>query len=176
MVDDATEREIRERLKEHLLRYPAAEQPDAVKFVFQALLGVGHLLSSREAVERYLVREMRDLTPDPEEPLYEPLSPMWGRLHLRRALAERIQPSAIADRMFDSEAAERYSRNDVYELCRKLAECGELLFADTEALKPILDENWLPSHSSAYRALYRPAYRVIASDRITFDDCPKGRS
>ena len=160
------EREIWERLRESHRRYPAMEQQDAVKFVFQAMLGVGHLLSSRETVERFIVREMSELEPDPQEPLFEPLSPAWGRLNLRRALVERMPPSVIAEHMFASRPAVRSSRRNVYSFCVELAEAGEPLFTDTGALDRILDESWLPSHSPAYKKAYRPAYRVIATDRI----------
>lgn len=165
MVNEATKQEILKHFRASVLRYPMTEQADAVKFVFQALLGVGHLLSSREAVERYLVSELRELSPDPNEPLFEPLGPVWGRLNLRRALAEAIPPSAIAEQMFASKPSE-YTRRDVYAFCRELSASGEPLFADAAALERILDEDRLPSHSESYRERYHPAYRVLAADRV----------
>ena len=53
MTKEAFELEILKNLREHLRRYPAMRQEDIVKFVFQAMLGVGHLLSSRGAAEDY---------------------------------------------------------------------------------------------------------------------------
>ena len=163
MEKDIFEREILARLGEHKDRYPAMEWEDVVKFVFQAMLGVGHLLSSREAVEQYIVREMSGLTPDPSEPLFEELSPAWGRLHLRRAMAEGISPSVIAALMFASGHDKRFTRQDVYAFCAKLTESGK---PEIELLQRILDETVLPSHSAAYRALYRPAYRVVSADAM----------
>jgi len=164
MEKDTFEREILARLGEHKDRYPAMEWEDVVKFVFQAMLGVGHLLSSREAVEQYIVREMRGLTPDLSEPLFEELSPAWGRLHLRRAMAEGISPSVIAALMFASGHDERFTRQDVYAFCAKLEEPGKPEME--QLLLQILDETVLPSHSAAYRALYRPAYRVVSADAM----------
>ena len=37
-----------------------------------------------------------------------------------------------------------------------------------EAATRILDENWLPRHSEAYRAAYAPAYRVMYKDYRKF--------
>ena len=162
MEKDTFEREILARLGEHKDRYPAMEWEDVVKFVFQAMLGVGHLLSSRETVERYLIREMSGLTPDPSGPLFEELSPAWGRLHLRKAMAEGISPGDIVTMMFDPEPVGQFTRQDVYAFCMKLADPGESGSADAGVLKQITDDTVLPSHSAAYRALYRPAYRVVS--------------
>ncbi|MBR0507602.1 MAG: hypothetical protein IJJ86_03240 [Clostridia bacterium] len=159
MTKEAFEREIEKRLCEHRLRYPAMEAEDAVKLVFQAMLGVGHLLSTRAAVEAYLAREMSGLAPDPDEPLYEPLSPAWQRLNLRRAMAEGMTPADVAERMFAPQNGPRFTRRDVYALCLRL------LPERADALGWILDDTLLPSHSQAYRDAYRPAYRVIPTDR-----------
>ena len=161
------EREIRLRLREEFRRRPFMEQRDAVKFVFQAMLGAGHLLSDRDAVTERAAREMEGLTPDPAEPLFEILSPGWCRMNLRRARAEGIPPQAVAGLMkAGAPSSPRYTRREVYGFCRELAASGDALFADAGALEAILDGNWLPSHSSAYREAARPAYRVISADWI----------
>ena len=77
-------------------RYPEMEQEDAVKFVFQGMLGAGHLLSSRERTAAYIAAETEQLQADPREPLFETLSPDWCRLNLRRAMAENLSPDLIA--------------------------------------------------------------------------------
>lgn len=102
MIEKTFEQEILRSLKTQYLRYPAMEPEDVVKFIFQALLGVGHLLSTADAVRDYISREMDGLQPNSDEPLYETLSPAWCRLNLRRAKAEHIQPQAIADWMMAS--------------------------------------------------------------------------
>ena len=163
MTKEAFVKEIEICLSRQLLRYPAMEQEDAVKLVFQGMLGVGHLLSSREAVERYIASEMSELRADPEEPLIEILSPSWCRLNLRRAAAEHIRPADIADMMFASKPDMPFSRQDVYDFCAKLAASDESRFRDIAALDAILDDTVLPSHSAAYRTLYHPAYRVIST-------------
>lgn len=165
MTEKTFEQEILHSLKTQALRYPAMEPEDVVKFIFQALLGVGHLLSTADAVRDYISREMDGLQPSSDEPLYETLSPAWCRLNLRRAKAEHIQPQTIADWMMASPPVS-FTRQDVFDLCRKISGAGETQHFTADILAPILDETWLPSHSQRYREAYHPAYRVISTDQI----------
>ena len=166
MTREAFEQEMQRRLKEQVLRTPAMQQADTVKFVFQAMLGVGHLLSSRENIIRYIVSEMDELAADPAEPLFEILSPAWCRLNLRRAKAELIEPQIIAGMMLASSCALSFTRQDVYDCCRRIGQSGVNLVPDDAALAAILEGHWLPSHSAAYREKYHPAYRVVSTDWI----------
>ena len=147
-------------LQTQLERYPGARAEDIVKCVFQGLLGVGHLLASPEQVETYIVRETAGLSPAPDEPLLEPVSPAWARLNLRRAMAEGLIPHLITKLMMSDFEAPNFSREDVRQVCVDYTECiGCSDMAD--ALARIGDEHWLPSHSETYRQLYHPAYRLI---------------
>ena len=166
MTRNAFEQQVLCCLREQQLLHPAMQQQDAVKLVFQAMLGPGHLLSARETVEKNIACEMDQLPADPAEPLCENLSPSWCRLNLRRAKEERITPSMIAGMMLDSGPDTRYSRQDVFAFCEKLAETGEKPFIEAKGREMILDEAWLPSHSPVYRERYRPAYRVIPAEWI----------
>ena len=163
MTREAFEQEILQRLKAHCLRMPAAQQEDVVKFVFQAMLGVGHLLSSREKVAQYIAREMDEIAADPEEPMFEILSPAWCRLNLRRVKAANIQPQVIAGLMLASGSEPHLTRQDVYDCCRRIARSGEYCLQENGSLDAILDGQWLPSHSAAYREKYHPAYRVMST-------------
>ena len=118
MTKEVYEQEMLLRLKENLERYPAMEARDIVKFVFQGMLGVGHLLADRATVVSYIEREMSGLQADPAEPLLEPISPAWSRLNLRRAMAEHISAGTIADRMISGDPVP-FTRQDVYDLCRR---------------------------------------------------------
>lgn len=153
------EREMLLRLRESLQRYPETESGDVVKFIFQGMLGPGHLLADRATVLSRIEKEMSSLSADPDEPLTEPLSPAWERLNLRRAMAEHISAGQIADLMMQSKAVP-FTRQDVYGLCRRIAADGDCPLSP-ESLEQILRTDWLPSHSDAYRSCYHPAYRVI---------------
>lgn len=142
---------------------PAMRAQDAVKFIFQAMLGVGHLLSSRGRVRDFIANEMENLQPDPSEPLCETLSPSWSRLNLKHAKAVRIEPDTIAGLMLAAQPTMQFTRQDVFETCRRAMRLSPGHSADRAELANILDENWLPSHSDAYREEYDPAYRVISA-------------
>ena len=153
MTKEAFEQEILLRLKARYLRTPDMQQEDIVKFIFQAMLGVGHLLSTREKVTQYIAREMNEITADPGEPMFEILSPAWCRLNLRRAMAANIRPRDIAGLMLISRCEMHFTRQDVYDCCRRIARSGEYCLKDDRTLDAILDKQWLPSHSAAYREL-----------------------
>lgn len=166
MTRKTFEQEILYRLKAQCLRTPAMQPEDVVKFVFQAMLGVGHLLSAREKVTQYIAREMDGLWADSAEPLFEILSPSWCRLNLRRAMADNIRPQIIAGLMTASGCEITFTRQDVYDCCRRIGRSGEYGLKDDRVPDAILDAQWLPSHSDMYREKYHPAYRVISTDWI----------
>ena len=149
-------------LKDHLEHFPDARAQDIVKFVFQGLLGTGHILGASEDVEAYIFRESANLTADPGEPLLERVSPSWCRLNLRRALAEGLTPRNIAQLMLTERTQDGFSRQDVERVCRAYGE-EHHLSGMPEILGQLADEHWLPSHSEEYRALYHPAYRLISA-------------
>ena len=124
MNQECFEREMLYHLREQRRLHPAIGQEDTVKFVFQALLGPGHLLAAREKVTDFIAHEMDGLSEDPEEPLFETLSPEWCRLNLRRAKVERISPSVIAGLMTVSQTHRPFTRKDVFDVCSRLAETG----------------------------------------------------
>ena len=161
------EQEMLRRLRASRARYPDMQPQDTVKFVFQGMLGVGHLLATRETVTEYVRREMSGLTPDPEEPLTETLSPFWCRLSLRRAMAEGIAPETVAGLMLASEDPRRFTRGDAAETLRRLARADGITPPEETDFGRVRDETWLPSHSDVYREKYHPAYRVISADWIS---------
>lgn len=166
MDREAFEQEILRHLRTEKRRHPAMEQQDAVKFVFQAMLGPGHLIFSRAAAEEYIARETEQLSAGAGDPLCEALSPSWCRLSLRGAKEQNITPPVIAGLMLVADSGPRFTRQDVFSFCRRLAISEEKLITDQDALDRITDEAWLPSHSPVYREKYHPAYRVISSGWI----------
>ena len=157
---------IRELLARHLETRPCMAEEDVVKFVFQAMLGVGHSVSSEERVLGYLREEMKGLgKPDPDEPLTEQLSPEWFRINLRPAKAAGFREEDISRMVFLSaqKACLPFGRCDVYGLCVELDDSEKM----RNAAEKVLDVNWIPSHSDRYRELYRPAYRVLHADLIS---------
>ena len=134
------EQEILRHLREQQELHPFMEPQDVVKFVFQAMLGVGHLLSARGAVEAYITRETDQLSAGGPEPQYEVLSPSWCRLSLRGAKEKGITPSVIAGLMLSSGTSGQFTRGNVREFCERLAASGWKPAADPELLKRLPDE------------------------------------
>ena len=157
-----------ENIKKNLLaerkRRPMMTEEDVVKFAFQGMLGVGHMVPSESAALERLHAEMSGLEADPGEKLTERLSPQWFRLNLRAARAAGLREEDIAYMLCRS--AEKkpldFTRRNVYNFCVKLDGSDRM----KSAAQCVLDENRLPSHSDIYRDAYRPAYRVLHMDFI----------
>ena len=153
----------------HLAAYPKMTAQDVVKLVFQAHCGCGHLLADESSVLAYIEREESTLTPNPDEPLTEPLGAHYCRLNLRRAMAEGIEPLWIARMMaLSTKDTDTLSeRQSAYEdiLSLSVANIG-LSQAELHPIAQQLidDSTWLPGHSEPYRQAYAPAYRVISRE------------
>lgn len=147
-------------------RYPLMNEEDVVKFAFQGMLGVGHLIRSEEDAMKRLQEEMDGLEPNNDEPYIEKISPDWLRMNLRAAKAREIKESDIAY-MFCQSAQRKplsFTRQNVYNFCVKLDGSERM----KQAAAKTLDENWLPSHSQQYRDAYHPVYRVLHKDYRKF--------
>ena len=159
--------EIKENLRKHLEAHPQATEEDVVKFVFQAFLGVGHLVSSADAIQKRLENEMAQNPADDTEPQAEELSPRWVRLNLRPAKARGIPPEELARRVYRSaQQPVPYTRHDVMDFCEAL----DLPAMDREKIKEaaerLLDGSFLPSPPARSRKAYKPAYVVLLREEI----------
>ena len=158
--------EIKKQLQVQKKRYPEMNEEDVVKFVFQGMLGNGHLVKNVKVAEERLRAELEVLEADKAEPLIEKISTDWVRMNLRRAKADGLKVEDIAWYLVRSAewGALSFKRQNVYNFCVKMD--------GSEAMKAtaakVLDENWLPSHSEAYKEAYKPAYRVLYKDYRKF--------
>ena len=145
-------------------RYPLMNEEDVVKFAFQGMLGVGHLIRSEEDAVKRLQEEMIGLEPNPEEPYVEKISSDWLRMNLRAAKARGVTEADIAYMLCRSAQHKplSFTRQNVYNFCVKLDGSDRM----KQAAAKILDENWLPGHSQQYRETYHPAYRVLHKDYL----------
>jgi len=154
--------EMKKQLQVQRKRYPLMNEDDIVKFAFQGMLGVGHLISSIEDAKNRLVAEMASLEPDDSEPLIEKISTDWVRLNLRPAKAKGMTADDIAWYLVRSVewGSLSFTRQNVYNFCVKLDGSDKM----KAAAENVLDNSWLPSHSEQYRETYHPAYRVLYKD------------
>ena len=142
---------------------PKMTEEDVVKFVFQGMLGVGHLVADPAAAQKRLKAEWEEISESTtREPLIEKISGDWVRLNLRTAKAKGIAIEDIVYWFYESSQISplSFTRQNVYQFCVKYDGSDTM----QAAAERILDENWLPSHSEPYRAAYHPAYRVLHRD------------
>ena len=150
----------------HFARYPELEPQDAVKLLYQASFGGGHLIADEDAAFQRLKAEL-DATPERDVPAVEPIGHSRVRLQLASPAVRRLPP----ERVF--EAFLRSSRTpqdpDFFRaglaLLRSLTErdCAPFGTAALEAYLGPYEAAGCPmvSHSAGYRAAYAPAYRVL---------------
>jgi hypothetical protein len=158
-----------------LAEHPEAEAADLYKFLHQAIYGPGHAIPDPDAAARWLDRELKDLGPPlVGEAQCEVLGgqPILVRVNLRPFVAGGGDATDLLD-AFVATAAEvrgdpaqmddaieivvRWLRSDDWENLADALERfdAELAPKDYPAIH----------HSDAYVKAYRPAYRVITSER-----------
>ena len=160
--------ELERILREHAERYPAMEPTDAVKLIYQNEFGGGHLIRDEEACLRYLRREYAAVERDAAMPLYEDIGNGLVRVNLAAVKEEELEQLG---RDFIRSAAARHGSMDRFleklAVLKRLTEEGCFSFgADTldAYLARYRDAGYpMVSHSPAYRAHYKPAYRVLLS-------------
>jgi len=159
---------MKELLLRHLRRYPAMRIQDMVKLLHQSEFAGGHMIADAAESLRRLEEECRSLPPGDAAEAFEDIGGGLCRLHLRELPALGVSP-ATANRLFVATAAaakgspERFAEklDEFLALCR----CGALPFDADEAeayIRAYREQGCPPvSHSDAYRAAYKPAYRVV---------------
>lgn len=153
-------------LKKQLAQTPQMTPQDAVKLVYQAAFGCGHLLCGDCAAG--VAGELSRTPVRPGAAACRPIGGGWCRLNLACGEVHGIPAERIAQMMRLSAARSRGGEaflKEGLEALRVLAQAGETPFS-AGALAAFL-RSWdrMPlHHSAAYRAAYAPAYRVVAED------------
>ena len=158
--------EMRKLLRTQKRRHPLMNEEDIVKFVFQGMLGIGHLISDPAAAMERLKTEYDGVDGSDDEPLTEKISPEWLRLNLRPAKAKGITAEDIANWMYESSCIQplSFTRQNVCNFCVKAYPTEAM----NKVAEKILNKSYLPSHSEEYRDAYKPAYRVLYRDYKKF--------
>ncbi len=163
---------LKDVLLTHFDRYPLTEPQDAVKLIYQQEFGPEHLIKDQGKALAMLRGEMDDLAADRAEPLYESIGNGLCRLNLRPCKARGIPPEDVC-RLFcetaQSVSGDRKRFRQAIRALQELAEVGETPF-DAVDLDMFLvqypDSCPAVHHSEAYRAAYRPAYRLVLQKKI----------
>lgn len=164
-----------EILRTHAAYYKMMQPTDAVKLLYQAAFGPGHMISdfstalARTKAELESVAE-RPQTCDGHAP-YEDI----GGGYVRMYLVPSVDPdytASLTTLLFAHSATDTSDRRESFldslEVLRRLTVEGIFAFT-SEELETYLDgyiAAGMPpvSHSEAYRTAYHPAYRVIRRD------------
>lgn len=164
---------LSDALAAHACRYPALLPQDVFKFLYQAAFGCEHLLSSPEGAEEAIGKEVAALNPL-GEPLIEPLSERYARVHLSY-LFTGLSQKTLASLFFLSAKDEKGEEEELIlglSEARRLTEAGLFPFSLGEFEKAVAawEKAGFPPlhHSEKFRETYRPAYRVIANCYIPF--------
>lgn len=153
----------------HNARYPGLGLADIYKLLHQAALGPAHAVESLAARDR-LTREAADLGDGPDEPLADPISPdgRLVRVHLRPYVARGRDLNSLADAFAETARTWTPATEKLAKFCGclgDLADAGGIAFARIDVVAYMnarAAEGWpAVRHSAAFRAAWRPAYRVI---------------
>lgn len=171
--------ELTSILRLHTRKYPLMEPRDAVKLLYQNEFGGGHLIRDENACLEYLRREYEATPSDGDTPLLEPIGNGILRVNLAALDAHGYPPEQLC-RDFIRSAAIHRGTMEVFvkklSLLRKMTLAGDMPFSP-EALETYLAEyaraGYPPvSHSDAYRAAYRPAYRIVHQSCLSIPKDP----
>lgn len=155
----------------HAARYPLMQPQDAVKLCYQAYFGAGHMISNTAGAVEYLNREYEQAQPDNSE-LFEILPGGYARLNLCAAKRAGLSAELIFALFFATAAAplpedapQRFRA--LLDTLAQLADDGAFEFSRLELeayLSDYISDEPVPapvSHSSMYRYVYEPRYRVV---------------
>ncbi len=158
-------RETKNLLLLHRNSHPDMQINDLFKFIFHSAFGCEHLISSPEAVEKYIKEEYKKGVHDEE---IETLDGDFVRVPLSY-LGKGLSTETLAKIFYLSAKEEKDS---IDEFKRRLAVAGGLVregyfsFGYEEfslELQEWEEKGFLPvHHSEKYRQTYSPAYRVIS--------------
>lgn len=162
----------RKRLAEHYRAYPRMEIADLFKYVFQSVKGCEHMVPSEAAAMEGVRREYAACEHGALPtafPAVDPLDGGFSRVHLT-CPEVGISPETLG-KLFCRSA--RVSGGDDAALTQRLAVARDMILAGELPFLPSefdsLQAQWQAAgypavrHSEAFRAAYRPAYRVIAN-------------
>ena len=159
-------------LQIHAKRYPRMTPQDAVKLIYQATFGVGHLLADEETVRQRITDEMKAMLPA-DVPVTEDIGGGFARFHINGTSLERMTDLAdLVAALFleagthPSGTGEQFSAR--LDILRTLTADGVFSFG-TDELEAYLADYLAGglravSHSAVYRTTYHPAYRVVSRD------------
>lgn len=160
---------MKETLLAHFAAYPAMTAQDAVKLLYQATFGPGHLIADPAMAAKRLTEERAECSKT-DAPAFEGIGGGFCRLHLGAEELETV-PDELLSRMFLL-SAEKTGDMEIFSTrlaeLEALAAEGKTPFSQAElaAYLTVYRAEGCPmvSHSQTYREAYAPAYRVVREE------------
>jgi len=158
-------------IQQHLLLRPGMEEQDLYKLIYQGALGAEHLLRNAEIARRRLLQEWDGLENGIAEAMIEPISPRGRvvRINLRPCRDSGISCDSIW-KLFAAAPAFTAGHEDFIKIWKESIKIAAS-FLSPVALSSFdadMAQRGYPAmhHSSVYRQLYQPAYRVVHRDTV----------
>ena len=153
-------------LQSHLSRYPDMQIQDFYKLLFQAYMGSEHAVADRESVRNWLAREIKEMGEGSLEPLVDPISADCEivRIHLQPFVAGGHDPDMLVE-VFIRTANEHHGKARLLEQYWQaaVATAGFPAAQMEKFIRSMKEQNYpAVHHSTEYKKLYCPAYRVVA--------------
>lgn len=126
-----------EELKDYARRYPAAQEQDLQKLLFQDTYGPGHLIKDSASCARYIEREVAAMEAESDWPLYEYT---LCDSHFVRINLVLVKNGRIA-----------------------LDKLVSAVLRSAEGIPPV-DPSLMKHHSRAFNLAYHPHYRIVRRD------------
>ena len=154
-------------IKLHLEKYPQSMPQDIVKLIYQSVMGVGHMLKSKQQSRQLVIDEAQTCTANRSALRVEELYGGMYRVYLCRG-ADTAMLCALNDLFY---LTALHKKGDAAVLKKTL---NSLVYASfyskarftrremKEYLKKYISEGCpVCGHSEIYKTLYSPAYRVV---------------
>lgn len=166
---------LRDLLLKHARRYPLMQPTDYAKLIYQAAFAGGHMIPSPEYALNRLKSEWNVIPSQRFESLIEPVGNGLSRLYLGPARQLALRPETVNAlfvrtsvcfeknaALFEKGMAEAAALADAHEL----PVSGEALRREKDVC---LANDYAPfSHSAAYHAAYKPAYRLVTDQGLQY--------
>lgn len=164
----------REVLLRHLGLYPEMQIEDCIKLLYQSFMGIEHLIEAREAFEEYL-RQERALPEVSSASFREPEDIGQGRYRVYLSSLKKFSDSAVtALCLTGTNLYEQHPKglHVALDTLKQMVSEGVFAFPAADAMQKIekyKEAGCLPiSHSSLFKQIYRPHYRLIGKEAAVF--------
>lgn len=161
---------LRHAVELQLADYPASTLQDIYKNFYQEHFGPEHMISNVEAVNNYLLQELKNCEDDACRLYYEPIGANgdYVRVHLRAIADGLITAQQLLDAFVQSANARpepRIEWNEKWQLIVNTIKGMDLkidgLDNDLETLLEASLRNQAVHHSRKFNEAYHPHYRIV---------------